>query len=206
MESVNKQLTHRQRQALATRKLIVDSAISLFLEQGYAATTIEAIAAHAGVAVSTIYSIFTNKRGVLSEIRQKWHAESEAKSIFAEAAAQNDPVYFLDRIAYGTRRQWETSATMMAIYNSAAASDAEAAAELEKALKGRRANLSQFIEQIYPKLRQDLTLEQTCAVLLALTRTEIYNELVVVAGWSLDDYEAWLAGVLKQQLLPNPES
>lgn len=43
-------LTHRQRQALWTRRLIVDAARELFLEQGYSATTIEAIAEEAGVA------------------------------------------------------------------------------------------------------------------------------------------------------------
>ena len=206
MENVNKQLTHRQRQALATRNLIVDSATALFLEQGYTATTIEAIAAQAGVAVSTIYSIFTNKRGILHEIRQAWHTASQVRELYAQGVSQSDPAHFLELAARATRRQWEAGASMMAIYESAASADPEAAAELKQSLNGRRANLSQFIEQIYPKLRQDLSFEQTCAILLALTRSEIYNELVIVAGWSLDEYETWLAGALKQQLLPNPVS
>jgi AcrR family transcriptional regulator len=201
MENVNQHLTHRQRQALATRKLIVDSATVLFLEQGYAATTIEAIATHAGVAISTIYSIFTNKRGILSEIRQQWHAESQVKSIFEEAVNQHNPVYFLERLAYGTRRQWETSATMIAIYTSAAASDPEAAAELDAAMHGRRANIGRLVLEMAGSFRQNLRPDQAAAIVLALTRAEIYSELVAVAGWSLDAYEAWLAGVLKQQLL-----
>jgi tetracycline repressor-like protein len=49
-------LTHRQRQALATQTLIVETACQLFVERGYHATTIEMIAAEAGVAVSTIYA------------------------------------------------------------------------------------------------------------------------------------------------------
>ncbi len=203
MENVNKPLTHRQKQALATRSLIVESAASLFLEQGYTVTTIEAIAAKAGVAVSTVYSIFTNKRGILHEIRQAWHTATQVRELYAQGVAQGSPARFLEIAARATRRQWEAGATMMAIYESAASADPEAAAELQQALNGRRANLRQFVEQIYPKLRQDLSLEQTCAVLLALTHAEIYNELVAVAGWSLDDYELWLAGVLKQQLLPS---
>ena len=43
MNNVNKQMTHRQKQALATRTLIVDTSRDLFLEQGYGVTTIEAI-------------------------------------------------------------------------------------------------------------------------------------------------------------------
>jgi hypothetical protein len=35
MEKVKSTLTHRQRQALATRQLIVDTACELFLAQGY---------------------------------------------------------------------------------------------------------------------------------------------------------------------------
>ena len=50
--------THRQRQAQATRDMIVAAAQALFLEQGYICTTIDVIAERAGVAVSTVYAIF----------------------------------------------------------------------------------------------------------------------------------------------------
>ncbi len=207
MKNVNQQLTHRQRQALATRQLIVDSATALFLKQGYVATTIDAIAAEAGVAVSTVYSIFTNKRGILSEIRQQWHSELQVKAILAEAVARNDAEHFLEQVARASRRQWETSATMISIYESAAAADAEAAAELQAARDGRRANLGQFVSAIYPLMRQDISAAQATAILLALTLAEVYSELVDVAGWSPDAYEQWLADALMQQLLaPNRES
>ncbi len=207
MRKVNQQLSHRQRQALATRQLIIDSATALFLEQGYVATTIDAIAAQAGVAVSTVYSIFTNKRGILNEIRQQWHGQSQIKAILAEAVARNDAEHFLERVAYASRRQWETSATMMTIYESAAAADPEAAAELQAARDGRRANLGQFLGAIYPLLRQDISAAQATTILLALTLAELYSEVVEVAGWSPDAYERWLADALKQQLLaPSRES
>src|SRR5260370_31418360 len=65
-------LTHRQRQALATRALILDTARQLFRDRGYAGTTIEAIAAGAGVAVNTIYASFGTKRSILTAIRLRW--------------------------------------------------------------------------------------------------------------------------------------
>jgi hypothetical protein len=43
--------------------------------------------------------------------------------------------------------------------------------------------------------------ETLVALFLALTRAEVYHELVEVAGWSPDAYEKWLAQTLKQQLL-----
>ena len=66
---------HRQRQALATQQLILETARALFLEQGYGITTIEAIAAAAGVAVSTVYAVYKNKRTLLKAIREAWHLE-----------------------------------------------------------------------------------------------------------------------------------
>jgi AcrR family transcriptional regulator len=83
--------THSRRQALETRRLIAEAAGRLFLEGGYAATTMDAIAKEAGVAVSTVYAAFKNKRAVLREIRMGWHERTRAREINAEAARQPDP-------------------------------------------------------------------------------------------------------------------
>ena len=142
MGNVNKQLTHRQRQALATQQIILEAARALFLEQGYGATTIESISDRAGVAVSTVYSIYKNKRGILAAIREAWHQESGQREIYQAALSETNPQRRIELFARATRRQWETSASMISIYNGAAAIDPEAAAELREALAGIRANLS----------------------------------------------------------------
>jgi AcrR family transcriptional regulator len=182
-------ITHRQRQALATQALIVDTARRLFLEQGYHATTIEMIAAEAGVAVSTIYAIFRNKRGILQAMREAWHEES-------------DPQKRLGLAAHATRRQWETGAALTRIYNAAASADPEAAAELVVALEGRRKNLTAFIEEMAPDLRPELDAKRAAEIFLALTMAEIYDMLVRQRGWTPDEYETWLTMLLRQQLLP----
>ena len=202
MEKVKQSLTHRQRQALETQRLIVEAARDLFLEQGYTATTIEAISARAGVAVSTVYAIYKNKRGILKAIREAWHQESGQREFYQQAMQETDSQRRMERFARATRRQWETSAAMIAIYTGAASADAEAAAELHTALHGRRANITAFIQNSAALLRPDLSVERATAIYLALTRSEVYQELVEVAGWSPDEYEVWLAAVLKQQLLP----
>jgi AcrR family transcriptional regulator len=202
MENVNRPLTHRQRQALATQQLILDSARDLFLEQGYGATTIDAISAKAGVAVSTVYGIYKNKRGILKAIREVWHLESGQRDIYQRALQETDPVRRIELAAHATRRQWETGASMIAIYTSAAAVDAEAAAELKEALDGRRANMTRFIENSASMIRPDLPVERAAAIYLGLTKAEVYQELVAVYSWTPDEYEAWLAELLMQQLLP----
>lgn len=202
MKNVNKQLTHRQRQALATQQIILDAARDLFREFGYGLTSIEAISERAGVAVSTVYSIYKNKRGILSAIREAWHQESGQRALYQAALNESDPERRLELFAKATRQQWEASADMMAIYQGAAAVDPEAAAELKEALVGRRANLSRTIGETAAMLHPDLTSQQAAAIYLALTRAEVYLELVEGFGWLPDDYEVWLAKTLKQQLLP----
>ena len=202
MEDVNKSLTHRQRQALATQQLIVDSARALFLEQGYGLTTIESISARAGVAVSTVYSIYKNKRGLLKAIRESWHGESRQRDIYAQALAEAEPGRRMALAAHATRRQWELGVSMLYIYDSAAAIDADAAAELQDALEGRRAYLTGFVHATAPMLRADLPVERAVAIYLTLTQPEVYQELVGSSGWTPDEYEAWLADTLQQQLLP----
>lgn len=202
MTDVNTALTHRQRQALETQRLIVEAAKKLFLEQGYAPTTIQAIATESGVAVSTVYAIFTNKRGLLKDIRETWHLTSQARDIYRQANQQDDPARRLELYAHANRRQWESGAEMIAIYTSAAAVDLDAAAELETALNGRRKSVGTWLEDTAPLLRPDLSFEQLCAIYLALARAEVYQELVEVWNWTPEAYETWLADTLKQQLLP----
>jgi AcrR family transcriptional regulator len=194
-------LTHRQRQALETRRLIAEAAGKLFLERGYAATTMDAIAGEAGVAVSTVYAAFKNKRAILKEIRLAWHDRTHAREINAEAARHPDPERRLEMLASSNRRQWELGAGMVAIYQGAAAADREAAAELDEALRGRRAALDRIVEGIEEALRPGLDSARAAAILRALCRAEVYQELVEESGWSPDEYEAWLVTMLKTQLL-----
>ena len=53
----------RERQANQTRTNILDATQRLFLERGYAKTTVEAIAQEAGVAKQTVYAVFRSKNG-----------------------------------------------------------------------------------------------------------------------------------------------
>src|SRR5262245_26004595 len=57
----------RREQAAATRARIVRAAAELFAAQGYTQTSIEQIAARAGVARPTVYAAFTGKAALLKE-------------------------------------------------------------------------------------------------------------------------------------------
>src|SRR5436305_5538300 len=59
----------RAQQADATRRAVLTAASELFIAQGYGATTLDQIAARAGVSKPTVFSAVGNKQTVLSAVR-----------------------------------------------------------------------------------------------------------------------------------------
>jgi len=196
-----KQLPLRQRQAHATRALVVDAARKLFLDDGYANTTIESIANQAGVAASTVYAIFGSKRGILREIRLAWHEETHIREFLTSNHADVEPAVLLERLAFAVCRQWETGKEVVAIYKSAAAADRDARAELETALAGRRKGLDAFTCKLEPQFRPGLDIHHASAILRTLCQVEVYEELVIRSEWSPTEYIEWLIAALKKELL-----
>ena len=77
--------SRRQEQARQSRARVLAAARRRFLDEGYAATALPAVAADAGVSVESIYKAFRNKAGVL-------------KAVFDVAVAGDDePVAIMDR-------------------------------------------------------------------------------------------------------------
>ena len=60
--------SRRERRKAMTRRRLIEAADALFREQGFEATTVEAIAAAADVAKGTFFNYFRNKQGVLVAI------------------------------------------------------------------------------------------------------------------------------------------
>ena len=193
--------THRQRQAQATRSMIVAAAQALFLEQGYICTTIEVIAERAGVAVSTVYAIFGSKAGILRAIRDAWHERTHIRQVVYDSQPSANPEERLEQLAEATRRQWEMGAEVTAIYTGAAAADPRAAAELTQALAGRREGMQSFAKSLEAHLRSGLDAAHAAAILQALCMPEVFDELVRHSGWSADEYQAWLLQALKHAML-----
>src|SRR5688500_1723676 len=68
MATVKTPKPSRAARARLTRRRMIDGAKELFVAQGYAATTMEQIAAAAGVAVQTVYYTFKTKGQLLAEV------------------------------------------------------------------------------------------------------------------------------------------
>ncbi|WP_344858805.1 TetR/AcrR family transcriptional regulator [Planomonospora alba] len=70
--------TRRSRGSDRTREVIVETALRLFRERGYEATTMRAIAAEAGVSVGNAYYYFSSKEALVQAYYDRAQAEHEA--------------------------------------------------------------------------------------------------------------------------------
>jgi AcrR family transcriptional regulator len=82
--------TLRERQAAATRQLLVDVARRLFAERGYAATSVEEIIQRAGVARGALYHHFSGKETLFRAVYDAVQADT-ASRVVAAALAVPEP-------------------------------------------------------------------------------------------------------------------
>ncbi|MFG1704146.1 helix-turn-helix domain-containing protein [Nonomuraea sp. M3C6] len=201
--------TRRAAQARATRRRIIDAALELFQRQGYAATTLDQIAAAAGVAVQTVYFHFGNKATVLKEI------------VDVLAVGDDEPIPVLDRPwAQQVRDEpdgrramaiWLTNsraifgrvAPIMKIVRDAAGADAEMAAQWETNQNQRYIAHHTLARQLADKqaLRPDLSTEEAADVIFTLVSFEVYLLLTDVRGWTPDRWERWMNKILADAIL-----
>jgi AcrR family transcriptional regulator len=179
---------------------MLEAARRLFLERGYAATTIPEIAAAAGVAVPTIYWAFGSKRAMVGEIRQAWLEAAQTGSRLREVLAIDEPGARLDAYAAFMANQWTTGAEALAIQQDAMRADPEVAVEIAAVLAERAERLKSVVAPLAPHLRAPLTVETAHDLLLALSLLEVYRELRE-RGWSDARYRTWLGQALREQLL-----
>jgi AcrR family transcriptional regulator len=194
-------IPYRQMQALETRRRLTLAARRLFAERGYGATSIEAIAAEVGVAVRTVYAAFGSKRAILAAVCEEWLTEAEVRPLMEEAAAEGDARRAVGLLARLSRQQWERGVDVIGILQSASTADAEVERMLGGWKRDRSAALAGVIEAMGNRLIPGLDLDAAGAIVAALSAAEVYQELVVGAGWSPDRYESWLVDLLRAQLI-----
>ena len=111
----------RIEQAAHTRRRILSAAADVFAEHGFAATRIEDIAEHAGVAVPTVYKTFTNKGNLLvGALNQTMTDGNSGKRIdeqswWTEQLNERDPIRQLQLIARNARRLYERSGALLSV-------------------------------------------------------------------------------------------
>jgi len=201
-EVKGERLPLRRRQALETRRAIAQTARELFSRGGYSATSIEAVAEAAGVAVRTVYATFGTKKAILAAICDEWLAESGVMETVAIGLAQRDLRRRLALVASSSRRQWESERGVVAMLEGAAASDVDVAQMLAGWKQDRARSLHAVVEGLDAQLRPEIDVARAGAIVRALSSAEVYSELVAGEGWSPARYEKWLDALLADTLLP----
>jgi AcrR family transcriptional regulator len=199
----------RREQARATRQAILQAARDLFVDGGYVATTIEAIAARAKVSPETVYATFGNKRSMLSELIDVSMAGDDApvpileRGWAQEMRTEPDPKRRLRLLAKNGRLILERTAPVYEVLRGASAADAQIASLLERnkaqRFAGQRELLRILIEG-HP-LREGLTARTAADIVFAIGSPETYRLLVLDRGWSADRFERWYADTLARLLL-----
>lgn len=190
------------------RRAVVAAARTLFLDRGYAATTVEAISDLAEVPPATVYRLFASKLGILKALLDASIAgddEPVAVQERPEVAArfdEPDPVALLVGFAGVTTAINQRTNDVYRVLVSAAGSD-PAAGELLGEIQQQRSHGQSRIARTLARnggLRDGLRERDAIDIVHALMSPEVYRLLVVDRGWSPERYEAWLGATLVQQL------
>ena len=200
----------RKQQAGQTKMRILDSAQRLFAGRGYAASTIEAIASSAGVAVDTVYAIFGSKREVLKSLLDVRVGGDDAHIDVLDrpgpqaVRAERDQRRQLSVFASDVSEIIERVRPVDDIIRGAAAVDAEVAALRARVQESRFDSMRKFVSWVVANgpLRESLTEEDAATIVWTLTSPELHGLLRGVRGWSPKRYKAWLGETLARILLP----
>jgi AcrR family transcriptional regulator len=199
----------RDAQAQATRLNVITAAGRLFVENGYGATSIEAIAQAAGVGRATVFTSVGGKPALL-------------RTAYDVAIVGDDePVPLPQRPwarrvleATTQRERIDRYADMLVLVNSrvagiceafrgAASSDLDVRASWESIRSERRGGAANFVRFITDlgDLRPGLDAEHAADIVWLLNDPALYHQLVVERGWSEAHYRDWLSETMQAQLL-----
>jgi AcrR family transcriptional regulator len=203
---------HRREQADSTRRHILDTARRLFEADGYAGTSMTAIARESGVVSKTVYLAFESKGGLLRALWQLTlsgeddQAPVVAREWYREMIGEPDPERLLRLNARNSRAVKERAGAMMAVISSAAAADADARALWDLIQSDFHRNQATVVESLAGRkaLRPGLALAQATDILWTINHPDVWQLLSAGCHWTPAQYEDWTAGAACSQLLGTP--
>ena len=198
----------RQRQAEATRREILAVARRLFASQGYAATSMAAIAEETGAAIQTIYSSVGPKHAILLALVDLMDEEAGVGPMWQQVGRTDDPVELMRLGVHLTRQFIERFGDILWTLMAAAAIEPDVATTLEEANRRHRTGLGRLVGRIAEKggLREGLPLERASDMFALLSSMATYHQLLHDYGWSLDECETWIVGTLCTLVLGEPRT
>jgi AcrR family transcriptional regulator len=200
----------RDAAALKTRQAIRVAAESLFLRDGYTRTSMKAIAAEAGVSEKTMYLTYANKARLLREVIEVAVRGDESPATLAERpewravmAGPLDEVFA--RFAALNAALMARTAPIIALAESAAATDPELAEHRDRAHATSRADLHALASELKQRgaLCPGVTEQHAADAMYALAADpSVYLRLTGDCGWTETRYAGLIARTLQATLGP----
>jgi AcrR family transcriptional regulator len=200
--------SRREAQARRTRRRVLAAATALFLDRGYAGTTMRGVAAGSHVSVPTVEALFGTKARLL------------AAAIDVAIAGDDEPVPVLDRAwADDARRaqavedfcsivagvlastQARAAGLVLAVFEGAS-TDPELG-EVAARLVDRRAETAAWLVDGVSRtagLRAGCSREEAVDTVWVLMDPAVFDRLTRQRDWTVERYEAWFALSLRRLL------
>jgi AcrR family transcriptional regulator len=200
------QSPRRERQAAETRAAVLEAAVRLFGERGWAATGMREVARGAEVSVETVYAGFGSKSELLMaalDVALVGDSAPVALSQRPEFAALGSGTP-QERVAAAARLVTTAHRRTAGVYlalREAAASDPDLARRLQEVEERRRVSVDQAISLITDRAAT----RQERDGLWAVLAIEVYQLLTELSGWTPQQYQTWVATVMGRLLDQAPQ-
>jgi AcrR family transcriptional regulator len=193
--------TLREERARDTRIRIRKAARRLFTEQGFASTTVAAIAREAGVSAPTVYAVFESKAGIIASMLEEMEEDAGVaeglKAVFSEPDPRRQLRLFVAAHCALYRASGDVlHAAMQAV------SDPEVAALAERGDGHRRRVIDALVRGWGERgiLRSGVSGEEAADRLWLITTVESYLTAVDRLRWDPSRYEAWLGELSEREM------
>jgi AcrR family transcriptional regulator len=199
----------RDEQAARTRARILDAATELFLERGYARTTVQDLADRAGVARDTVHATFGGKPRVLTALIDTRLVPDGAVGNVTETPDAQAIEHEVD-----PREQLQLFATWMAgmstrlrpvfeILRTASAVEPEMAAVFAEMDRFRLKNMQTYARWFAARGPLRVGTKRAAEIIWAIASPDMARMLCDELGWSEAEHADWLADTLARSLLPD---
>lgn len=204
----------REGQARTTRTTIIEAAWRLFAERGYVATSIEEIAAAAGVSRATVFTSVGGKPVLLKAafdvaiVGDDQPISLPDRASSREIRAEPDPRVYLARYAGLVTETGRRVAPIAEAVRGASGADPDARRLWDTHLAQRRQGAANVVSDLHAKqarLRPGLNDAEAADVVWVLNDPGLYHQLVLGRGWTPARFEQWLTESLQWHLLADME-
>jgi AcrR family transcriptional regulator len=196
----------RRHRAQQQHTAALETARRMFVEHGYRASTVDAIADATGVSPSTIYKSYGGKAGLIRELCHR--ALAGAGPVPAEDRSNllrtsEDPRQVFEGWGLLTAEVSPRVSPLLLLLRVAAHDDAEAAELYEELDRARLARMTDNARELAERghLRPGVTVDDARDVLWLCSSPDLYELLVIRRGWPLPRFARFVSDTMTGALL-----